>query len=375
MAQNPFRYGSPVGDPYFVGRARELDVLLDRMGNGINVVVTAPRRYGKTSLLERAADRLAGDGGSVLRANLLLTPSFESLAGRLTTEAYELPGGAWRRAVQAIPEYLRRLRLHPTVGVDDTGRPVFSFAGGLQAADAGQLLEDVYALLAEVAEERPVALLLDEFQAVADLDRALPGRLKALADAHPRVALVMAGSTEHLMESLVLARGAPLYQMAERLALGPIDQAEMAGFLRARSRVGGKPMTPGAAGRIRDLAGPIPYDIQRLAYEVFASAASAIDEGAVEDGLARVVAHEAESHAERFSRFSLGQRRALVVLAADGGTTRPQSAAFARATGYANPAGSAKALRSLAADETVVRRSGTWLVADPFFREWLRQSG
>lgn len=371
---NPFRYGSPVTGPYFAGRARELAALVDRMGNGINVAVTAPRRYGKTSLLERAAEEVTAAGGALVRANLLLTPSFEALASRLATEAYHLPGGVWRRTVQAVPEFLKRLRLRPTVTVDDAGKPVFGFAGSLGASDAAQVLEDVYRLLAEIAEDRPAVLLLDEFQAAADLDRHLPGLLKALADAHPQVGLVVAGSKQHLMESLVLSDRAPLYRMAERIALGPIDPAVMTAFLRARAADGGKQMTEGAAVRIGELAGPIPYDIQRLAYEVFAGSGPAIGEADADAGLARVVEYEGEAHAERFSRIAVGQRRVLVAMAAEDGVERPQSWAFVNRTGYANPAGVARALKALVEDETVIRRPGGYVVADPFFRAWLRQS-
>jgi hypothetical protein len=40
--------------------------------------------------------------------------------------------------------------------------------------------------------------------------------------------------------------------------------------------------------------------------------------------------------------------------------------------GYANAASVAKALREFEDDETVVERDGVVTVADPFFRDWLR---
>ncbi len=372
MARNPFSYGSPVGGPYFAGRVAEIDALVSRMENGVNVVVTAPRRYGKTSLLERGADRVVSAGGSIVRANLLRTPSLDALASRLATDAYALTGGPWLRAVQAVPEFLKRLRLNPSVTFDDKGKPVFTFTGVIGARDAEQLIDDVYRILAELAEERPAVLMLDEFQAFADLGPRLPGLLKALADEHPKVSLVMAGSRKHLMESLVLSSGAPLYNMAERIALGPIEEAVMRKFLRSRTKAGGKSMVPEVAERICDLAGPIPHDIQRLAYEVFDEATEEIDLGAVDAGMRRVVEHEAEGYAERFSKLAVGQRRVLFVLA-DTWVDQPQSSGFARATGYANPAGARKALIALEENETILNRGGAFQVADPFFREWLRR--
>ena len=371
VATNPFSYGSPVADPHFAGRTDELAVLISRMTNGINLVVTAPRRYGKTSLLDRAAQSLAAEGGSIIRANLLRTPSVEALAGRLTSEAYQLKGGAWRRAAQAVPEFLKRLRLHPTITFDDAGHPAFTFAPSRLPQDVEQLIDDVYRILAELAEKAPAVLMLDEFQAVIDLSPRLPHLLKALSDEYPKVCFVLAGSRRHLMESLVLSHGAPLYNMAERLALGPIEQRVMCRFLVARTKSAKKTMSTKVAGSICDVAGPIPHDIQRLAYEIFDISSETITEADVSTGMNRVVTHEAEGYADRFSKMAIGHRRVLLVLATSQ-VTQPQSVEFVRSTGYANPGAARKALGVLEADENVLRKDGIYQVADPFFREWLR---
>jgi hypothetical protein len=341
------------------------------MSNGINVVVTAPRRYGKTSLLDRAAQSLLSEGGSIIRANLLRTPSVEALAGRLIGEAYQLSRGAWRRTAQAIPEFLKPLRLHPTITFDDAGHPVFTFAPSAIPRDAEQLIDDVYRILAELAESGPAVLMLDEFQAAADLSPRLPQLLKALSDEHPKVSFVLAGSRQHLMESLVLSQGAPLYNMAERLVLGPIEHSVMCKFLVSRTKSAQKVMTIAVADAICEMAGPIPHDIQRLAYEVFDVSADTITEIDVASGMNRVVAHEAEGYADRFSKLAIGHRRVLMVLATSE-VTQPQSVEFVRATRYANPGAARKAVRVLESDETVLRRGDIYKVADPFFREWLR---
>jgi len=87
---------------------------------------------------------------------------------------------------------------------------------GPQRTRADELVADVYAILSSLSAKRPAALVLDEFQAVPELGPHLPSLLKALADEHPQVSLVLAGSRRHLMEELVLNTGAPLYNMAER---------------------------------------------------------------------------------------------------------------------------------------------------------------
>lgn len=162
------------------------------------------------------------------------------------------------------------------------------------------MIADVYALVGELSAKRPAVIVLDEFQAIVDLGAHLPGLFKSLADAHPKVALVVAGSKKHLMDQLVVAPSAALYNMAERLALGPLPGGVMGDYLRTRARTGGKSMTGEVATRIIERAGPIPNDIQRLAYEAYDLAGPGIDHAAVDGGLARVVAHESDTFAERF---------------------------------------------------------------------------
>ena len=50
---NPFRYGDLALDDAFTDRVHELQELKADMRNGQNVVVFAPRRYGKSSLIWR----------------------------------------------------------------------------------------------------------------------------------------------------------------------------------------------------------------------------------------------------------------------------------------------------------------------------------
>lgn len=346
--------------------------LVSRISNGISVVVTAPRRFGKTSLIDRAAEMIRSADGAIVSINLLHCSSLDAFAGRLVAGAYAAHGGRARRTAQALPEFLRRIRLRPTLTIEPDGGPQFSF-GGLAGRDAISVLDDVYGIVAAASAERPVALILDEFQAVGDLGGDIAPALKALGDQHPRVSLVLAGSRHHLMDALALSRGAPLYHMVEPLALGPIDERVMARFLVSRARHGGKQMSGDAARRICQLAGPTPYDIQRLAYEIFGQAGERIDAASVDAGIGAVVRREDPNCADRFAGKSIGHRRVLAAIAVQGPVARPYAAQFARDTGYAGPPGVRRAIEALTFDETVTETPDGLKVTDPFFAEWLRQ--
>lgn len=236
------------------------------------------------------------------------------------------------------------------------------------------MLADLYQLLDDETKQRPAVLVLDEFQAITAHGPHLPDLLKALADAHSRVCLVVAGSRRHLMERLVTSEGAPLYGMAQKLALGPIPDDVMVEFLRARSQAGRKPMDEATGRLVVEMAGPVPNEIQHLAYEAFDVAARRVDAEAVSRGLDQAVAHEASTYAEVFATRPPGQRRVLIALAQ--GTRHPVfSAAFARSVGLAGSNSVKRALDALETDELVARHGTGPAVADPFFAAWLRPAG
>lgn len=369
---NPYHYGTPAQGEHFTGRQDELAALLSRLHSGINVVLISPRRYGKTSLLLLAERELAGHGTAALHVNVLRCRDVGTLAAQLATGAYRLPGGKWHRVVQAVPEFLRRIRVAPTVTFGGE-HPTFTFGPRLEPVDAEGVIADVYALLSEIGGNRPAVMVLDEFQAIVALGGHLPALLKSLADAHSNVALVLAGSRRHIMEELVSDPTAALYGMAEKLELGPLPDDVMVGYLRERAHAGCKRMGEHAARLIVTLAGPVPNDIQRLAYEAYDAAAVAMDEPSIRLGLERAVTHEAVTYAERYERLPAGQRRAAIAIA-EGPAAELYSADFVARTGLANASSVRKAVTALQSDELVVARASVVVVSDPFFAAWLRDS-
>lgn len=376
-SHNPFDYGGPVTGDHFAGRQLEVAAIVNRLRDHIGVVVTAPRRYGKSSLIKQACAELERHEPrpAIVSVNLLRCGSISEMSGVLLRRLYQVPGGPWHRVKQVLPGFLRRINVQPSTTFDDSGHPVFSFSPGLASEDASRIVDDVYQILDEIGAKRPSVLFLDEFQAVSDLDAQLARRLKALADEHANVSLVLAGSKQHLMESLVLSKGAPLYNMLERLSLDAIPEEDWIPFLVRRSRRGGKPFADAeVAHSLWRTSEPIPFDVQQLAYESFNQADGTITESDVAHAVEGLIRHQAADYAKAFEKLSGGQRRVIKTLAG-GPQATTGSAEFAAAVGLADSTSVRKALIALSEAELVVRRDRTYAVDDPFFAAWLRGSG
>lgn len=51
--RNPFRFGSVVEEPYFTNRVDEIRNVKSILNSANNLVIISPRRYGKTSLINK----------------------------------------------------------------------------------------------------------------------------------------------------------------------------------------------------------------------------------------------------------------------------------------------------------------------------------
>jgi uncharacterized protein len=64
---NPFEFGCELGTDELVDRQDEVAAVIDTIRQGTKLFLIGPRRFGKTSILKTAEDRLAGKKAVVLR--------------------------------------------------------------------------------------------------------------------------------------------------------------------------------------------------------------------------------------------------------------------------------------------------------------------
>src|SRR5919106_758633 len=202
---NPFRFGALALDDAFADRDREVADLVTDVRNGQDVVIFAPRRYGKSSLVWRASQELVSAGVLIASVDLMTTPTKSRLAEKLAASIYENVASSLERVRERALAPFRGLRIQPTVTVSpDDGSFSFSFGGAHQPADLDATPERLLALPAgpAAAKGKRVALVMDDFQEAAGIVRELPRLLRSVFQQQPEVAHVYLGSRRHVMEQI-----------------------------------------------------------------------------------------------------------------------------------------------------------------------------
>ena len=375
LRTNPFRYGALALDEAFTDREAELAELKTDVLNGQDVVVFAPRRYGKTSLIWRAAQELVAEDVLIAQLDLMTVTTPAQLAAKLAKAIHDDIASALFRARERLRPF-QRLRLRPVVTLDpDDGSVGFTFDASAAPEDVHATIERLLELPAEIAAERrrPVALVFDEFQEVVTIDPALPRLMRAVFQAQPEVAHVYLGSKRHTMERIFNDENEPFWRSAKPMELGIIEPAAFGPFIAERFAATRRTITTeGLAGVLHETGGH-PYATQELCYFAWneTPAGGEADEDAVARGLERVLRSEHAHFSRIWEESARAQRLLLQALARRPG--RPLTADYRRRHGLPGPSATQRALEYLERGELVARKSGEAWIAEPFLAAWLRR--
>ena len=373
---NPFTFGDLALDDAFTDREDEIRELTADIRNGQNVLVYAPRRYGKSSLVLRAAQEAMRRKVLVGYCDLMRTPTKERFAAALAKTIYADIASPIGQAFERAAELFRGLRVTPTIEVDPSdGSLRFTFQTGRRRTDIDDTIERLLELVGELAGERKrrVAIIFDEFQEILALDRRFPNLMRAVFQAQPEVSHVYLGSKRHLLERIFSDRNEPFWRSAKQLEIGMIHPEKFALFLRERFGASGKWIDDEPLARLLAATDGHPYATQELAYFTWelvrAGGRATVDD--VEEAVTRVLRSESNHFAQIWNDAPHPQRLLLLALAAEP-TRGVYSAAYHSRHELPAAPTLQTALKGLQRKELAGRNAdGEHCIIEPFLAEWL----
>lgn len=283
--------------------------MVQAAASGRAIMVVAPRRYGKTSVLLAAGEQLDALGHTVVRADLYAVSSIGELVVRLE-RAWAASSGRLRRAVD-------RLLDAAGVGLSLTGAGFSATLSSRPSVDPVLALHTLLALPERVAtRDGRVVLILDEFQSVTGLE-GVEGLMRSHMQYHHDVAsYVFAGSETALMHAVFDRPDRPFYGQALRLRLGRPSRAALAGAVEDGFVATGKDVGEGL-GPLLDVADGHPQRTMLLAHCLWEATApdATADLESWAEALAVARAHVEGEVQALYDTASANQQRLLRVLA------------------------------------------------------------
>jgi uncharacterized protein len=376
VMQNPFVYGEVVPAAAFVNRVAELDRLVGDLAAAQKIFLISPRRYGKSSLIRHALAAMTRRGALTVE---ITVSSYSSYVAFLEGYARALAAAEtrWDQARTWIRDAIHSARAEVRYTPDSSlGALTVSFPSVRTERDVSRLAQEVFDLPARLAaaRKRQVVVALDEFQAINGFNGgSVEHALRAAVQQQRNVAYVFAGSEPTLMERMISPKR-PFYKAGPVVRLEKIPADEFAAFIEARFTASGLKPEAGLGAAVVDLAGNLPYDVQRLAHETWDQVREAGRRRATLDdlhqALKRLLSEQQMMFEGVWQRLTLGQRAALRAVVLEDGRELLSADARTRHR-LGGPSTVQAALGSLMRDDVIARDRDRYVVVDSLMREWV----
>jgi AAA+ ATPase superfamily predicted ATPase len=383
---NPFEFGGELKASSLVDREQELDQVVRTIENGGKLFLIGPRRYGKTSILAAAEEKLAGSKVAVLRFDAEVYESLGHLAAALLAGAAKKLSPNIEKAGEAIKRFAAKLK--PQVDYDLADQTL-SITFGTNAKPIPQalpLLADVLNIIDRMAEasNQSAAVILDEFQQIIEEGGAAAERqIRGTVQRHHHTAYVFAGSKTRMLADMTNDPARAFWKLGSRLFLGPIPRKAWRAFLSHGFTRAAFKVQAAALEHLMDVAEDVPFNIQQLANvsweQLRASGGGMLTPARVDDSLVRLVTRENSSYTQIWNSLTRQQKIALKAVIDEGGKDLRSAEVLAR---YGLAASSMhKTLKALDSRGLIREEEGLgsirYRLEDPFVARWLRlvQSG
>ena len=263
----PFVYGKIVADNDFTDREEETRRLVANFLSQTNTAIISPRRWGKSSLVNKAIESVSESDRSILFVKINAfkceTPQdFYELFAKRTVEGISSSAEA---LLSNAKEFISRLL--PKLSVSGpAGQYEMSFGVDLKN---NPIDEDILDLPQQIAskKKKKVVVCIDEFQQIGEF----PGtdRFQKILRSHwqeqPDVAYILYGSKKHMMLNIFGEYGRPFYKFGDLMFLPKISGENWIAYIRDRFTQTGKSIPDAVAGHLAALVENHPYYVQQLA--------------------------------------------------------------------------------------------------------------
>ncbi|MCD6266284.1 MAG: ATP-binding protein [Deltaproteobacteria bacterium] len=318
--RNPFIYGGLVFGDHFADRQTELSELAMEMRNMGKVFLISPRRIGKTCVLKNLQENLKGDDALTAYIDLFKAPTLRHFAELYAKAVVEAVEGKLERMVKAIPRIFPGLR--PKLDPNPDGTVSFSVQYIAREKEVFQILTEVleYPEKASIKKKKQFVIIIDEFSDITkyngeDVEKAI----RAVVQSHQRVGYIFSGSKRSVIRDMVKDKRRAFYRMGRIMELTPIPRDLFATFIESWFMKGGYKLNDGAVNLILEKGRDIPYNIQRIAHNIWEETRDSklIGKALVDKAIWVIINQESMNYETLWDGISQKQRELLIALAKD----------------------------------------------------------
>ena len=375
--ENPFYINGIVPDEYFCDRERETVRITKTLENNANILLTSPRRMGKTQLIRHVfAQPAIKENYYTFYTDLFPTPSLHEMVLFLSKEIYDILVPKGKTALDFFLSTVRSISGCFTYN-PFTGAPAFNLKlGDIHTPEL--TLQEIIRYLENA--DKPCIFAIDEFQQIASYpEKNVEALLRSHIQSMNNCRFIFAGSNRHILENMFNSAAKPFYNSAQQMYLDKIPKGTYVDFALRQFRNFGRVILPDAAEYAYDLFDGHTYYVHNILHNAFAylDPSKTVEQSDIDSIVSDTIREKERAYADIMSQLSYQQKETLVAIAKEGKASGVTSTAFVKKHALKSASSVQYAVANLLNTQLITftneGRIKLYSVADRFFEKWICQ--
>ncbi len=375
---NPFFITGIIPEPYFCDREKETLWMVRTLENKAHVLLTSPRRMGKTQLIRHIFEQPSiKDSYYTFYTDIYATTSLHELVLFLSKEIYSV---LVLKGKTVLNRFLAALHsLAGSFGYDPVSNtPTFNIKlGDIHSPEL--TLEEIFRYLEQA--DKPCIFAIDEFQQIANYpEKNVEALLRTHIQKMNNCLFIYAGSNRHILENMFNSAAKPFYNSAEQIYLDHISKDVYTTFAKEQFAKAARSITPEAASYAYDLFEGHTYYVHNVLHNAFAytSPDKTIDEADISQTLSDILEEKGHLFASVMNQLNYQQKETLIAIAKEGKACGVTSVAFVKKHALKSPSSVQYAINALLGKQLLTYqndgRTKIFSVSDRFLQMWVSRA-
>lgn len=372
METRPFTFGVATSGDNFTDRVKETERLLLNFKYGVNTVLISPRRWGKTSLVQKVCSLAQSDQLKVVYFDIFSCRSDRDFYDLFASAVLKQTSSKWEEWVENARTFLSRITPRITLGPD----PMADFSVSFEMNPKSNDIDEVLQLPEKIAQKKgcSIVVCVDEFQQIAEFrdSKTFQKRLRSVWQLQKSVSYCLFGSKKHLMNDLFEKKSYPFYKFGDTIYLSKIGTRDWIDYICQRFDTTGKHISEDLAKKICLRADNHSSYVQQLAWLVWIHTEETATEQDLEAAYQDIIDQNTplfEKQTESLSTYHMNFLRAVT----DGIHSEFSSQEIIQKYQLGSSANVSIVKRALIKKELIEIEKREVVIPDPIMEVWLKK--
>jgi AAA+ ATPase superfamily predicted ATPase len=373
MKDSPFIYGITVSEHSFTNRELECAKLQSNLLNGINTTIISPRRWGKSSLVEKVISEISktDKNTKTVIIDLFSVGSEEEFLESFAREIIKASSSKWEDWMSSGRDLFKKLIPKFSIGID----PNTDFSLSFDWEELKRNSDEVLNLPEMIAQSKGIKFIicLDEFQNLSSFNEFLKfeKKLRAYWQRHKLVTYCLYGSKRHMMTDIFNNPAKPFYRFGDIMLLQKIETKKWIAFICNGFANTGKQIDKNIAVTIPSLMKNHSWYVQQLAHYTWNLTESKATINEVNTALKELI--NANSPLYQKEVESISHTQLNLLKAVTKGEIQFTSAAVMQKHALGTPRNVSKNKTILINSDMIHEVNGVYEFVDPAFELWFKK--